>query len=107
VIFWLGLAVILAGIVALWAFVRESPVRSPGRIDWIGALLLSGGLSRSCFAVSEGRGWGWASATVVGLFAAAAVLLVAFAAAEVRIRQPLVDVGLLRRRAILTSNVAA
>jgi EmrB/QacA subfamily drug resistance transporter len=106
-IFWLGLAVILAGIVAVWAFVRESPVRSPGRIDWIGALLLSGGLVALLLAVSEGRGWGWASATVVGLFAAAAVLLVAFAAAEVRIRQPLVDVGLLRRRAILTSNVAA
>lgn len=106
-IFWLGLAVIVAGIAAVWAFVRESPVRSPGRIDWIGAALLSGGLVALLLAVSQGRGWGWGSAAIIGLFAGAAVLLVAFVAVEARIRQPLIDIRLLRRRAILTANVAA
>lgn len=43
----------------------------------------------------------------MGLLAGAVVLLVAFVAAERRIRQPLIDIELLRRRAVLTSNVAA
>lgn len=104
-IFWLGLAVIVAGMAAVAAFVRESPVRSPGRIDWTGAALLSAGLVALLLAISEGRAWGWGSASVVGLLAI--VLLVGFVAAERRIRQPLIDIDLLRRRAVLTSNIAA
>lgn len=105
-IFWLGLAVIVAGMAAVWAFVRESAVRSPGRIDWIGAALLSGGLMALLLAISEGRSWGWSSAATIGLFTGAALLLVAFVAFEARIEQPLIDVYLLRGRAILTANVA-
>ncbi len=106
-IFWLMLAVIGAGIAAVTAFVRESPVRSPGRVDWAGALLLTGGLVALLLAISEGRVWGWGSAAIVGLFAAAAVLLAVFALVEKRLARPLIDIGLLGRPAVLTSNITA
>jgi EmrB/QacA subfamily drug resistance transporter len=103
-IFWLGLLVIVAAIAMVAAFVRESPVRSPGRIDWIGAILLSAGLVALLLAISQSRVW--SAPTVVALFAAVAIAFVAFVLAERGIRQPLVDVGLLRTRPILTANVA-
>jgi EmrB/QacA subfamily drug resistance transporter len=106
-IFWLMLAVIVVGIAAVAAFVRESPVRSPGRVDWAGAALLSAGLVALLLAISEGRLWGWGSVPILGLFAAAAVLLVVFAIVERRLPHPLIDIALLRRPAVLTSNVTA
>ncbi|NIH79791.1 MFS transporter [Amycolatopsis viridis] len=106
-IFWLMLAVTVAGIAAVTAFVGESPVRSPGRVDWSGALLLTGGLVALLLAISEGRVWGWGSAAIIGLFAAAAVLLIVFALVETRLTQPLVDIRLLGRPAVLTSNITA
>lgn len=106
-IFWLMLLVIVAGIVAAVAFLRESPVRSPSRIDWAGALLLSAGLVALLLAISNGRAWGWGSTAVLGLFIAAVVLLVVFGAVEKRISKPLVDIGLLGKRTVLTSNITA
>jgi EmrB/QacA subfamily drug resistance transporter len=106
-IFWLMLLVILAGIAAVAAFVRESPVRSPSRIDWAGAVLLTGGLVALLLAISQGRTWGWGSAPIIGLFVGAAVLLVVFGLVERRITAPLVDIALLGKRAVLTSNITA
>ncbi|WP_405145570.1 MFS transporter [Sphaerisporangium sp. NBC_01403] len=106
-IFWLSLVMILLAIALVWVFVRESPVLSPGRVDWIGAVLLSAGLVALLLAISEGRSLGWGSAPIIGLFAAAAVLLVVFVVAESRIAQPMINIGMLRLRAVATANVAA
>jgi EmrB/QacA subfamily drug resistance transporter len=106
-IFWLMLLVTVVGIAAVAAFIPESSVRSPGRIDWVGAVLLSAGLIVLLVGISQGRTWGWESGRIIGLFVAAAVLLAVFGVVEARLQQPLVDVELLRRRAVLSSNVAA
>ncbi|MFE9248881.1 MFS transporter [Streptomyces sp. NPDC007088] len=106
-IFWTGLIVVLAGIAAVAAFVRESPVRSPGRVDWAGAVLLSAGVTALLVAISQGRSWGWSSGRTIGLFLAAAGLLVVFTYAETKVRAPLVDIGLLRRPAMLSSHLTA
>jgi EmrB/QacA subfamily drug resistance transporter len=106
-IFWLGLIVILLGIAAVATFIEESSVRSPGRIDWTGVVLLSGGVVALLLAISEGKSWGWASGGVIGLFVAAVVLLVVFAYVENKVREPLIDMQLLRRPAVLTSHITA
>lgn len=59
-------------------FVPESPVKSPGRIDFAGAALLSAGLICLLLALSEGDRWGWASPEIIGLFSAAAILIPQF-----------------------------
>src|SRR3954451_14668075 len=60
-IFWLGLVVVLIAIVATYLFVPESPVKSPARIDWVGAALLSAGLGGLLFGMSQANRWGWGS----------------------------------------------
>ena len=106
-IFWLALIVVSGAIVAAHRFVPASPVRSPARIDWAGAALLSAGLVALLLAVGEGNSWGWGSARVVSLFAVAAVVLVAWIGYERRAPQPLVDMRMMRDRAVLSTNLTA
>ena len=106
-IFWLSLVVILGAVVATHLFVPESPIKSPARIDWGGAALLAAGLAAGLLAVSEGNGWGWGSAPVLALLAASATLLVAWGYYELRVREPLVDMRMMRLRGVWTTNVTA
>ncbi|HEX8053761.1 MAG TPA: MFS transporter, partial [Thermoleophilaceae bacterium] len=106
-IFWLALVVVLVAMVATRLFVPESPVKSPARIDWVGAGLLSGGLVALLAAVSEGNRWGWGSPGILLLFATAAVLLVALVRYELAFDEPLVDMRMMRARPVLTTNITA
>jgi EmrB/QacA subfamily drug resistance transporter len=106
-IFWLSAAAAAIAAWATWKYVPESPVRVRARIDWLGGILLSGALGTLLLGVSEGNGWGWESGGVLGLFAAAAVLTALWAAWEWRAVDPLVDLRLMRRRPVWTTNVAA
>jgi len=104
-IFWLSLVVILGAVVATHFFVPESPIKTPARIDWGGAALLAAGLASGLLGVSEGNGWGWGSAPVLGLLAVSAVLLVVWTRYELRVREPLVDMRMMRLRGVWTTNV--
>jgi EmrB/QacA subfamily drug resistance transporter len=106
-IFWVMLAVTVLGIVAVRVWVAESTVRSPGRVDLAGALLLTGGLVALLVAISQGRVWGWGSPAILGLFVLAAVLLAVCWVVESRLAAPLLDTRLLRNRVVLTANVTA
>jgi EmrB/QacA subfamily drug resistance transporter len=106
-IFWLGLIAVVVAIIATHLFVPESPVKSPAKIDWGGAGLMSAGLVSLLVAVSEGNSWGWGDGRTLGLFAAAAVLLPVWVAYERRVAQPLVDMRMMRQPAVLTTNLTA
>jgi EmrB/QacA subfamily drug resistance transporter len=106
-IFWLALAVVVLAIVATHLFVPESPVKSPARIDWAGAGLLSAGLVCLLFGLSEASRWGWGSAQEIGLLATASLILLAWTRFELRVPEPLVDMRMMRRRAVLTTNLTA
>ena len=106
-IFWLSLVVIVGAIVATHLFVPESPIKTPARIDWGGAALMSVGLSAVLLAVSEGNSWGWGSARVLGLLAGGAVVLAIWARYELRVPQPLVDMRMMRLRGVWTTNLTA
>jgi EmrB/QacA subfamily drug resistance transporter len=106
-IFWLALVVIVGAIVATHLFVPESPIKTPARIDWGGAALMSVGLSAVLLAVSEGNSWGWGSARVIALLAGGAVVLAIWARYELHVPQPLVDMRMMRLRGVWTTNLTA
>jgi EmrB/QacA subfamily drug resistance transporter len=106
-IFWLSLLVIAGAVVATHLFVPESPVKTPARIDWGGAVLMSAGLTAVLLAVSEGNSWGWGSARVLGLLAGGVVVLALWARYELHVPQPLVDMRMMRLRSVWTTNVTA
>lgn len=107
-VFGMGLILSVLALAGAAAAVRRDPVVDrAGGVDPAGTLLLAGWLSALLLAVSEGTDWGWGSAGIVALFAAAAVLLAGWIAAELRTRHPLVDVRMLARPAVAVTNTAA
>jgi EmrB/QacA subfamily drug resistance transporter len=106
-LFWLPMGMTLLAAIAAAVFVPESPERTEGSINVGTALLLSGWLVTLLLAVSQGHSWGWTSDRVLGLFAAAAVLLPVWIWAEARSSQPLIDMTMMRIPTVWTVNLVA
>ncbi|MGA5349077.1 MFS transporter [Streptomyces griseoincarnatus] len=89
------------------AVVPESPLRAKGSFDLPGALGLTAGLLLFLLPVSKGSDWGWTSGTTLGLFGAAAVVLLLWGLMELRVAAPLVDLRTTARREVLLTNLAS
>ncbi|MGW5901472.1 MFS transporter [Streptomyces althioticus] len=89
------------------AVVPESPLRAKGTFDLPGALGLTAGLLLFLLPVSKGSAWGWTSGTTLGLFGAAAVVLLLWGLMELRVTAPLVDLRTTARREVLLTNLAS
>ncbi|MFJ9822965.1 MFS transporter [Streptomyces sp. NPDC101160] len=108
VLFWVAAALsLLVGVLVLALVPAGRVTGAVGRFDVLGALGLGGGLVALLLAVSKGSVWGWASATTLGLFAAAVVVLLAWGAWELRTRDPLVDLRTTARPQVLMTNAAS
>ncbi|WP_042436857.1 MFS transporter [Streptacidiphilus albus] len=106
-LFWFPMIMTAIATVATWLFVPESPVRTPGRISWGAAALLSAWLITLLLGVSEGPIWGWGSARIIGLFAAAVVCAALWILVELRSDAPLIDMRMMRIPAVWTANLVA
>jgi EmrB/QacA subfamily drug resistance transporter len=106
-LFIFGSIGIALAILLVIRFVPESPIKTPSRIDVPGAALLTGGLVAFLLALTEGENWGWTSGRILGLFATAAVLLVAWVLVELRVPEPMVDMRMMARRTVLLTNITA
>jgi EmrB/QacA subfamily drug resistance transporter len=106
-LFWIGAIPPAIALVLVWLLVPESPVRTPARLDWWGALTLSVGLAALLVALSEGERWGWLSAATLGAFALSLAALVLWVWVELRVPEPLIDIGMMRERAVFWTNAAA
>jgi EmrB/QacA subfamily drug resistance transporter len=106
-LFWLPMIIIIVAAVAAAFFVPESPVRTPGRISWTPALLLSAWLVALLVALSEAPVWGWVSVKVIGLLVAAVVIAVVWVISESRAATPLIDMRMMRLKAVWTNNLVA
>ncbi|MGA8746582.1 MAG: MFS transporter [Solirubrobacterales bacterium] len=106
-LFWIPLVLVLASAIATWRLVPESPVRTPGRINWLAGALMSIGISLALLAVSQTTEWGWGSPKTIGLFALGATFITAWIMVEVRSKTPLIDMAMMRVRGVWTTNAAA
>ena len=101
---WIFLVNVPVGLAAAAATLRLLPSAPPpaarGRLDLPGALTLLGGLAVALYAIETAPGRGWGSATTLALLGAGAGLLVAFALAERRGRDPLVPPATWRARSL-------
>jgi len=106
-LFWLPMVATLVAAAAALLFIPESPVRTPARLPVLPAVLLAGWLVALLIGLSEGNTWGWGSPAILGLFAFAALLVVAWVAVELRVPVPMIDMHMMRIRGVWTSNVVA
>ncbi len=106
-LFWLPLVPIVVATVATHLVVPESPIKVPGRVNWAGAALMSGGLIAVLVAVSETANWGWVSSKTIGLILFGILLLALWVRSESRSADPLVDMRMMRIRGVWTTNLVA
>ena len=106
-LFWLPMIATAVAATAALLFVPESPVRTPGRLPVVPAVLLSVWLVALLLALSEGNSWGWGSPRVLGLFAVAALVAVAWVTVETRVPVPMIDMKMMRLRGVWTTNLVA
>jgi EmrB/QacA subfamily drug resistance transporter len=78
-----------------------------GRIDWTGFGLVTVGMVLFILALQNSANEGFGSPLIIGSLAAGVVLLIAFAIAETRVRDPLVEFGLFRTKAFAGAAVVS
>ncbi|HEY2073855.1 MAG TPA: MFS transporter [Gaiellaceae bacterium] len=106
-LFWVPFVIIVIATFCTWRFVPESPVRVPGRVNWIAAALMTVGISAVLLAISETTAWGWGSARTLGLLVGGLVVCVIWVLVESRSAVPLIDMGMMRIRGVWTTNLTA
>lgn len=106
-LFWIGAIPVVVALALVWIFIPESPIRTPSRLDWQGALTLSAALVALLLALSEGESWGWLSTKTIVVFVAAVAFAVAWVLVELRVPQPMLDVRVMRDRTVFWTNAVA
>lgn len=107
---WLfGIPLIVVAVVGLlsWMLVPPTAMKSSGRINWLAAILLAAWLVALLIPVSVGAQWGWTSLPTLVLLAVAIVLIALWAMYESRTSNPLIDMRMMRLRAVWRTNVIA
>ena len=106
-VFFLNVPIGLAAIAVTLTRVRESRDPNATRIDWLGLVTFSAALFMLVLALVRGNDEGWGSTLIVSLLAGSAALLIAFAAVERRVSEPMLPLGLFRGRAFTGVQLAA
>ena len=105
-IFLVNVPIVIVTLVAGGLLIPRLPKVAEHRFDIRGVLISTVGITMLVLAIIEGPQWGWASVGTLACFAAAAVLLTAFALLELRTEGPaarrpgLQDPALHGRRAV-------
>jgi EmrB/QacA subfamily drug resistance transporter len=107
-IFLINVVVVVAALVAGFFLIPRSRERIHAPLDPVGAVLSIAGLVSLVFGIIEAPDKGWGSARTVATFAVAIVVLVAFVAWELRVKEPMLDLGYFRnpRFAAATTAIA-
>ncbi|MFD9682320.1 MFS transporter [Rhodococcus sp. NPDC059969] len=106
-IFWLSAIVGVLLIIAVAVVVPESSVRTRGKFDFLGAVMLSVSLAALLLAISKGARWGWTSEPTLLMFVIGIVTLALWFPYELRVTQPMVDLRTSAKRPVLLTNVAS
>jgi EmrB/QacA subfamily drug resistance transporter len=106
-IFYLNVPIGVAAIAVTYLRLHESRDPDATRVDWAGVASFSGALLLLVLALVRGNDEGWGSTLIVSLFAGAAALLAVFVAVQHRVREPMLPLGLFRRRAFTGVQLAA
>ena len=106
-LFWIPLPAMLVAAFCTWRYIPESLVRSPGRVNWAAAALMSTGMSCVLIAIAQTTSWGWTGLATLTLLAAGLAVCGLWILVEGRSRNPLIDMTMMAVRGVWTANLAA
>ncbi len=104
-VFWLNVPIVGIALVAGFRLVPESRDPRPGAFDLRGATLSIAMLVTLVYGIIEATPRGWTDPIVLGCFAAAAILAVAFVAWERRVAEPMLPLDFFSNPSFTVASV--
>jgi MFS family permease len=104
-IFWINVPVAIIALLLIWRSKPEEE-KHPTRLDYRGAVLISGGMGLTVLGLQQSSVWGWSSVATWACLAAGVVFTGLFMAWELRAVDPLLRLEIFRHRAFALDNVA-
>ncbi|MBS1694204.1 MAG: MFS transporter [Actinobacteria bacterium] len=102
-LFSLPFAAVVIIFAASWRYIPSCPPVCHGTVDWPGAALLGGSLATALVGITEAPAWGWLSVKFLATLLVSLALLGTFVCVELRSREPLVDLRILKKRPLAVS----
>jgi EmrB/QacA subfamily drug resistance transporter len=105
---WVFLVNVPIGIVVLaltWKLIPQGTRRQKGRVDYLGAISITGSLILLVYAIVTANDAGWTSLQTVSLLLTSAALLGAFTIIQKRSKEPLMPLRIFKTPNLLASNI--
>ena len=106
-IFFVNLPIGIGAVLVTLTRISDSRDPTPHRVDWIGFVTFSASLFMLVYALLQGNARGWSSPTIVALLVGSGVLFAAFVVAEWRGSEPMLDISLFKRPAMVGVSLAS
>jgi EmrB/QacA subfamily drug resistance transporter len=97
-IFFINIPIAIVVMLAALKHVPKSTPQEKQRIDYVGAVAITGSLMSLVYAMAQAPEKGWGSVATLGTLALSAVLMALFIVIELKIRRPLIRLNIFRRR---------
>ena len=96
-IFWINIPVAIVALLLTWRSCIETPAR-PEKLDYRGAVLISGAMALIVLGLQQSSVWGWGSIATWGCVVVGVLLMLLFVAAQRRTSEPLLRLEIFRDR---------
>ncbi len=106
-IFFVNVPVGVVAVIITLTQIQESKDPNERRVDWIGFVSFSGSLFMLILALIRGNDDGWSSPLIVSLLVGAVVLMTVFLVAEWKQADPMLDLTLFKRPAMVGVSFSA
>ena len=111
-IFWLNIPICILAFILIWKFLRYIPQeRSPGNMDWLGAVLIAVALTLLNLGLGNGSDGTFSNSStalpsnILPLVLTSILFLFLFIVHQKRTHHPLIDVSLFRRQNYFTASL--
>jgi EmrB/QacA subfamily drug resistance transporter len=106
-IFFVNIPIGAVAIVITLTKVQDAEAPTARSVDWIGFVTFSASLFMLVYALVEGNAKGWTSSLILGLLVGSGVLMAVFLVAEWLVNDPMLDLTLFKRPAMVGVSVTA
>lgn len=97
-IFFINVPIAIGVFIAALSYVPKSLPAAKQRIDYAGAVTVTGSLMSLVYALAQAPEKGWGAHITIGMFALSAVLMITFIVNELLVKHPLIRLNIFKRR---------
>jgi EmrB/QacA subfamily drug resistance transporter len=103
-IFWINIPVAIIALILIWKSRPDNETR-PTKLDYRGAVLITGAMGLTVLGLQQSSVWGWSNIATWACIVVGLGLMVAFVVRELRTPEPLLRLQIFRDRGFAVENI--